>query len=302
MDFFLINFATASQGVTSRTFHILLWILSLAGIAGNILVLVWRCWRKESRLKLLSLLIVSLAVADLCFCCHFLLEEASLVDLIFGSKSRNETLPFTNSDKRLCLSITFLAYLSTNAIMLTVVAISLHVQFSLLPYVSLRKPRCIILFILVSWMACLCLASLATRDVRHNHLPSHNPRMTWERFSIYVIFECTDVSPESLRQDLYPIITTTVNAASSLIVAVLFIRLWYKVRKRSRISSCLESKEVSQFLTRLTIISVLNLICWWPACILFWFTSIKNKSVLHGTVDPRISDPLWARHGETGVG
>ena len=285
----MINSTDASQGVTSWPFHISMWILSTAGIVGNILVLVWRCWRKETRLELLSLLIVSLAVADLCFCMHFLLEEATLVDAIFGSKSGNETLPFTNVDERLCLSIVFLVYLSTNAIVLTVVAISLYSFLSF--HMCRYRNRCIILLILISWMACLCLASLATWDVQHYRLPSVDPAhgISSEKFSSYVIFDCSDIYPQSLL----PIITTTVNAVSSVIVSVLFICLGYKIRKSTRISNCLSSQEVSHFRTRLTIIAILNLVCWWPACILFWYTSFTKKSVEHGTLSPVVVQPFF---------
>ena len=287
----MTNSTAAMQGITSRPFHTSLWILATSGIVGNILVLVWRCWRKETRLKLLSLLIVSLAVADLCFCMHFLLGQASLVDPIFGRRSRNETLPFTNVDKRLCLSIAFFLYLSTNAIMLTVVAISLYSFLSL--RTSRYRNRCIILFILLSWMACLCLASLATWDVKRYRLPHFDSRINSDGFSIYVFFYCRNIYPMSPREDLYPIIITTVNAASSVIVTVLFICLWYKIRKSTRISNSLNSQEVSHFRIRLTIISVLNLMCWWPACILFWYTSFTKKAVHTGTMSPVVVEPFF---------
>ena len=171
----MTNSTAAMQSLTSRPFHISMWTIATAGIVGNILVLVWRCWRKETRLELLSLLIISLAVADLCFCIHFLIGEASLVDPIFGRRNSNETVPFTNVDKGLCLSIAFLLYLSTNAIMLTVVAISLYsfLSFRMSRYTN----RCIVLLILFSWMACLCLASLATWDVKHHGFPHFDPRI-----------------------------------------------------------------------------------------------------------------------------
>ena len=75
-----------------------------------------------------------------------------------------------------------------------------------------------------------------------------------------------------------------------MIVTVLSICLWYEIRKSTGISNCLNSQEVSRFRTRLTIISVLNLVCWWPACILFWFASITDVSVKDGTLSPVVAE------------
>ena len=96
------NDTESIPGMTSVTYHTIMWILVILGILGNILVLVWRCSRKQSGQSLLSVLIISLAVADL-FCCHFLLQEAMLAKSVFAGNQENATIYVTILDDRLCM-------------------------------------------------------------------------------------------------------------------------------------------------------------------------------------------------------
>lgn len=86
---------------------------------------------KDSRWNLLSVLIVSLALADLCFSCHFLLPEMMMTGTLFDSRSRKKPFTFTCMHENLCLSVIFLTSISTNAIMLKAVAIALYGLLSL---------------------------------------------------------------------------------------------------------------------------------------------------------------------------
>ena len=124
------NDTTSIAGVTSRAYHTIMWILVTAGLLGNLVVLVWRCSKKESRDSLISVLIISLAIADLLFCCHFLLEEVMLAKTVFASHQENLAIYMSTTDERLCFSVLFLVGVSANAIMLTAVAIALATLFS----------------------------------------------------------------------------------------------------------------------------------------------------------------------------
>lgn len=130
-----------------------------------------------------------------------------LASPVFTIENRNETFLFTNTDARLCLSIAFLASVSTNAIMLTAVAIALH------SYVSIRLPqygnRLITCFVSISWVACLVFGGTATWQF-FQYSSSPTADMDLETFSIVVVYGC--VNSDSVPLKYYPNIVTTVNA------------------------------------------------------------------------------------------
>ena len=165
------NDTKSIDGVTSLAYHTIMWIIVIAGLLGNLLVLVWRCSRKESRHNLLSVPIISLAFADLLFCCHFLLQEAMLAKSVFAVSQENVTIPVTTLDVRLCLSVLFFVGVSANAIMLTAVAIALATYFSF--RLHRYGNRIVIGFLVISWMHCLAFGVLVVWKMRDEaNLPS----------------------------------------------------------------------------------------------------------------------------------
>ena len=265
-------------GITSWTYHISMWILVTAGILGNALVIVWRFSRRESRLNILSVLIVSLAMADLCFCLHFLLQEVMLADPIFNSRNRS-LFNVTSTDERLCLSIKFFVGVSVNASTLTAVAIALYTFCS---FCHCRHGnRLITGFILISWIACLVSGAVATWQFK-KYYTSPETAVDVETLWLLAIFGCVD---SDLRYPgaYYGTIVVTMNAVSSLVVSVLYLCLWLKIRKSAFSSSrqC-GDKEVNHFRIRLIVISLLNLLCWWPACIMYLFSVANNESAYDG--------------------
>ena len=77
--------------LSSKPYHIVLWILLTVGIVGNVLVVLWRCTRNRGqRTSTVSLLIVMLAIADFLYCVHLLILEVYVVDDVFrnGTKER----------------------------------------------------------------------------------------------------------------------------------------------------------------------------------------------------------------------
>ena len=280
--------STTLTGVTSWTYHLVMWILVTAGILANIAVIVLRCSRKESRLNLLSLLFISLAVADLCFCCHFLLQEVMLAYPVFGAANRNDTFHVTNTDERLCLAVAFFAYVSASAISLTVVAIALHCVLSL--HLCRYRHLLVTGFVSLLWIACFLFGISAVSSFRHyNSLPKSD--LDLEKFSLVIIFKC--VAAGSHQTDQYPLVLTTVNAVSSLLVIVIYACLWFKLRNINSNSRTTESQEITHVRIRLTVISVLNLVCWWPLCILHWYALATKKSVFDGTISPAVSEPFF---------
>ena len=277
--------ASTTSAVTSLAYHIPMWLLAISGILGNVLVVVWRCYGKESRLNLLSVLIVSLAVADLCFCVHYLLQEVMLVPFVFGHGNRNKSILFTSTDQRLCASLTFLTFAPMTAIMLTSVAITLYSLLSLRP----RKygNRLIKGFVLISWMACLILGALSAWESRL-YYPASKSYVTMETFYRLVISRCLRPDAHSFQWSrvAYPVIAMAVNILSSLLVPVLYISLCCKIKKINFNSHHYQRQKIDRFRIRMTAISILNLICWWPLGIVYVVTWARSWSQHHSVGSP----------------
>ena len=288
------NDTKSVAGVTSLAYHSTMWIVVIAGLLANVMVLVWRCWRKESKHSLLSVLIISLAFADLLFCCHYLLEEVMLANPVLANANKvNGTVHITTVDERLCLSVLFFAGVSTNAVMLTAVAIALATFFSF--HLHRHGNRVITWFLAISWMSCLAFGGLLVWKYRPIYQAVAKTALDVNTFSLFVVYECTGTIRDiHWNVNVVPIIVTTVNAMASLVVAVIYIYLWCTLRKRDLHTSFthLRSQEITHFRIRLTIISGLNLLCWWPACALYWFASVDNRTVLNGTPSPIASEPV----------
>lgn len=271
-------------GVTSWAYHISMCLLVFAGITGNSLVIAWRCSRKETRRSLISLLIVSLTLADLLFCCHYLLQEVMLVYPVFVSGNRNQTFYLTKTDHQLCVSVAFCAYLSVTVIMLMAVAIALYSLF--LVHSCRHGNRLVTSFVLFSWIAGLALGAVAAEKL-YQSLPKSD--MDLEQFSLIVVYGCIDYSHQ---MHYFPIIVTTVNAASSVLVTVVYVCLCKTIEKTKVNPSHSESREIAHLRIRLTLISGLNLLCWWPACILYSVAFFKHETVQDGSVSPVVSEPV----------
>ena len=284
------NDTKSITGATSLAYHTTIWILAIAGLLGNLLVLVWRCSRKESRYSLTSALISSLAFADLLFCCHFLLQELMLVNIVFANDQENITIHVSTTDEHLCFSILLFGSMSGMAIMLTSVAIALATLLSF--HLKRYGKRMILCFLVISWMFCLAISGLAVWNIRPSYqaMAKHVSDVT--TFSLFVVYGCTGSNTADWNP--FPIIGSTVNAMASLVVAVIYVYLGCKIRKQGQSFGPSKSQEISHFRIRLAIISGLNLLCWWPACFIYLFTDAKNLSVVRGTISPAASEPMLA--------
>lgn len=276
-------------GVTSWAYHIPMWILVTAGILANLLVIVWRCSRKGAGTHLLSIVIVSLAIADLCFSCHFLLQEVMLAYPVFGSRNPNKTFSLDGMNEKLCLSIAFFAYVSGNVITLMAVAIAIYSVFT---FHSCRWATAFIkCFVLLSWIIGFIVGGIITWDFKQHYSFLLKSDFDLEQFSLIVIYGCHGASEHgSALSTYYPIILTTVNAVFSVIVIVLYIYLWRTLGRHFNTDNS-GSLEASHFRIRLMIISGLNMLCWWPASVIYWVVMEKNESVYDGSFSPVVSEP-----------
>ena len=280
------NDTKSTAGVTSVAFHTTMWIVAIGGLLGNIVVIVWRCSRKESRHSFLSVLIISLAFADLASCCHCLLEEVMLVHVVFASHQKNVTIHVTTLDERLCLSVLFIVGVTTNAILLTTVAIALDTFFSFTFHFHRYGNRIITWFLVISWMYCLAFGAVAVWRVRPTYQAMTKTKRALDvnTFSLFVVYQCLDTSIGARHWNTLPIIVTTLNAMTSFVVAIIYIYVWCKVRKYNVSFTHSRNQEINHFRIRLTIISGLNLLSCWPPCIMYWIASA-------GTVSPIVPEP-----------
>ncbi|XP_062510101.1 thyrotropin receptor-like [Corticium candelabrum] len=268
-------------GLTSHAWHVIVWFVMFVGIVGNVFVFLWRCMRKDSRRRVISLVICSLALADLLWYCRQLLQEVIILYPIFVA-DENQGFEFSERDRRLCLSSTFIGYVSCNAIMLSVLAIGLHC------YMTLRGSRFrnkfIVLLVLVAWIVSIGVATSAVRESAMHLLPSDDVTKSPIRFdrgaySLIIMIGCLEPFTEE-RMTMYPIVVSSINALCSIICAVVYICFWLKIRKSDfdpRNSGCQELKGLQ---IRLTIISAISLICWWPSFILYLTYYFQKKLLL----------------------
>ena len=271
----------SAQGLTSPTFHSVVWVLSMAAILGNSMVIVWRCSRKNNRFKLCSLLIVSLALADLLWCCHFILQEALLVNSVFNAVE-NETFGFTDVYERLCLTDTFLIFFSCNAIMFTAVGIAVHTALCL--YGCRHGITIMHIYMSTSWLASLVIAVSATLELK-GYAHNFHTRLSSDAFSLVVMFGCMG----DRNMLLYPVLVSSVNAVASIACICIYSCLCCKLK---RIRARMGSPEVKQLETRMAIIALLNLVGWWPACIIYWYSYARDKTVFNGGIDPDVTIPI----------
>ncbi|XP_062509048.1 uncharacterized protein LOC134185283 [Corticium candelabrum] len=260
--------------ITSQTFHIFVWLFVVAGVVGNVLVVSWRCSRKESRSQILSILIVSLAVADLVWCCHYLVQEVMMLKVITTAGNRNETISFTIQDTALCLISTFLSFASCNAIMTTAVGIALHTFFTFGGY--RRRNVIVYTFLSISWVSSLAMAASATVDINRLTVKHRETAMSLNRFSVTVMVGCMQ------GRHVYPVFVTSVNAAASVVCFVVYSRLLYKLKTANL---DFVNAELKHLQIRLTIVVLVNVIIWWPPCILYWYSYFRGKTVFNGKLN-----------------
>jgi hypothetical protein len=239
-------------GLTSKPYHIFIWFFLLSGILGNVLVLFWRLSSKELRYSILSLLIVSLAAADLLYCFHFLIQEAMLFRPIFFPGT-NESFSFDGSNKWLCLTVTFLTNVSCDAAMLTAVAIALYTLCTLVS--SKRHHKLIVIYTILSWTLSFSVAIGALvvfwTSWSDSDLIILRDSMAVNLFSLTVVYGCIAMD----RMLIFPVIVTALIAVSTLAIVVIYSCLCIRL---SLIKNC-QNSEVTKLKIRLGMIAVINI-------------------------------------------
>ena len=257
------NLTSSLPGVTSRAFHISLWLILSTGLVGNLLVILWRlCRKSESKWRLHSLLIICLATADFLFCLQFLLREILLLKPIFVHTSR---FNFTTADERMCFATNFFTFVSCNTVLLTSLAIAMHSFLGLTR--CPHEKHFVGVFVLVGWAATLALAAVTTRNLKLHDIQLDITDVSTDSFSLVVMFGCTG----DLGFILFPVVVTSVNALSSILCSIFYGCVCLKIRRALRSSERDSTRGETKvhFPIRLAIVVLLNMVCWWPACIIY---------------------------------
>ncbi|XP_062509046.1 sphingosine 1-phosphate receptor 3-like [Corticium candelabrum] len=277
------NATSPVKGITEKAFHVSLWILLATGITANAFVILWRCCRKSSGFCFLSVFIVSLAVADLLFCCHFMLQEVLLVGVVFNEDRRNQT--FSQVDGHVCLASTFTFYVSCNAVALTATGIAFY---TLLAMRGKKTDKALSVFIVICWVVSSALAGWGTSRL-NTHFTDHqvHRNMSSEMYSLNIMFGCMG----DVNMIIVPTIIASLNFASSTICSALYLLVCSTLRKSTVVD--FENAELKHLKVRLAIIALMNLVGWWPACALYWYSIISGNNVFNGRLDPDITKPAF---------
>ena len=180
------NDTQSITGVTSLAYHTTIWILAVAGLLGNLLVLEWRCSRKESRQSYLS------AYQQFSLCRPPLLLSFPVAGtdagkrIVFASDQKNITIHVSTTDEHLCFSVLLFVGISFIAIMLTAVAIALATLLSF--HLQRYRERMILCFLVISWMFCLAISGLAVWKMRPTYqaMAKHVSDVT--TLSLFVVY------------------------------------------------------------------------------------------------------------------
>ena len=137
---------------------------------------------------------------------------------------QNLTIHVTTLDEQLCLGVLFFVGTSSNAIMLTSVAIALATFFSF--HLHLYGKQIITWFLVISWICCLGFGGLLVWKLRRSYQATRvKPALDIGRFSLFVVYQCIGSQPSN-QWNPFSIVVTNLNAMASLVVTVIYIYLW----------------------------------------------------------------------------
>jgi hypothetical protein len=188
-----------------------------------------------------------------------------------------------------CIIITLIGGLSANAGILTALAISLAILLSF--HLHRHGKNMIVCFLVVAWMFCLTVGGTAAWYYGRSIETMADAYLDLSMFSLFIVYGCTG-SIDNHKWNIFLVLGTTINAIASLIVAIIYIYLWCKVRKQNWSPDHSQCQEIHHFRIRLVVISILNLLCWWPACFMYWISNAYDLSVFDGSISPAASEPM----------
>jgi hypothetical protein len=258
-------------------FHVPFGILVALGILGNTVALAWNCWRKDNRHQLVIVLTSSLAVADLFFSLQYFLQEVVVVQAL--ATGRDSFVTFSETDRAVFLSMTFIGYTSCNAIMVTTVAIATYSFLVVRGSSNSNVFTITIVFVVLGWLASIGVAIAAVIEFRARmSLPIFHSALSVNVFTVLVMVG--HMTP-SMDVVLYPMTVSAFNALASVVCTFFYVSLWRMLRKKFHRNRSVY-RDTRQIHVRLFVIVAVNVLGWWPACIEFLYTYISNERVMNG--------------------
>ncbi|XP_062510000.1 uncharacterized protein LOC134186099 [Corticium candelabrum] len=194
---------------------------------------------------------------------------------------KGDTFDFTSRDEALCLTVTFLAATSCNAVMTTAVGIALHTAFTLVGHCH---NVIVYIVVVITWMFSLTFATWLTLQM-NDVVQHYNRSMSASTFSLTATFGCMG----DANLNSYPIIVTSINAVASVACIVIYSLLCCRLRK---FNVNVASRELKHLQIRLTVIVVVNVIVWWPTCIIYWYSYVRDETVFNGKLSLDATLPI----------
>lgn len=264
-------------------FHAYLWSVLIVMLFGNCVVVLWRCTRSASqRSSVLSLIIVNLAVVDFLYGVHLLLIETTLSVPVFGGGSHQHHLDSNTAvDHALCYTAYFLSLLSCAA---QAVALASIATYWILSLSCLLQPAAEKAFvagsILTQWALALVLSSISTFHSEWQVPWNMSYNVTENEVNVQIYYVLTQCSYSgTLDPSIMPLVTMELALVS--LTTVLYVSVLFRLARTIVLGSHQSLSEDTKFLTiRLCVILAVNILCWGPPLVLFYFGKKTMPNVL----------------------
>ncbi|XP_062520896.1 uncharacterized protein LOC134195827 [Corticium candelabrum] len=272
------------ESMASKPFHVFLWFMVALMLLGNVVVVVWRCTRPSSqRNSSLSTIIVNLAAVDFLYGLHLVLIGSALVRPVFGLSSDTRLDSSPPISHPLCFAAYFISCVSCGGQTVAIASIaaysflSLNVRFQ---STNIYKNFFVVGSTLTQWCLAVALSFYSTLASvwevpwTVGNSTTQNPRNV-EIY--YVLTQCSfagTLSPSIAV--LATTVLTVVCVAVVLYIAFIVKAVYNLILKRRQRQPVGESKFL---MIRLCLIVAVNILCWGPPQILYYFGKKKVSNV-----------------------
>ncbi|XP_062520928.1 G-protein coupled receptor GRL101-like [Corticium candelabrum] len=276
------------ERLASLPFHVYLWIVILLTLLGNGVVILWRCGNVQ-RLSPLSIIVINLAVADTVYGLHLVLIESDLARTVFGSSC--DECNYTKSDPvgiNVCTAAYFMSCWSSTAQTAALATIagylllSMNVTFS---RGTVGKMMFVVVSVVSQWILSFVLALFsAIYNVFWVPWKWTNSRVSQRDIRIYYVLTQCSYSG-SLSPSLMALITVQLVLVLIAILCLVVFIVWVTCKYAKRRFPDQEGRQHDEsriLMIRLCVVVVINLACWGPSLVLYYFGNklFNNMQIL----------------------
>ena len=267
--------------LSDPAFHVYVWFVLALTLVGNSVVVIWRCTRPPpQRRSALSIIVINLAIVDFLYGVHLLLIESALVSFVFEKHSDHLDSENAVDDIR-CYAAYFLSCVSSIAQSVALASIAAYALLSLvtLPFQSVAKNAVVAGGIVIQWVLSLTLSSLSTFGAEHQ-VPWNMSNVTESPVNVEVYYVLTQCSYSgTLDPSIMSVVTTElclIGLTTVLHVAFIIIIIRDLHLKRLR----KDPGETKFLMIRLCVILTINIFCYGPPLVVYYFGKKSMASVL----------------------